>query len=116
MAASAALYSAPFRRVALPTGVGSVARWSHPGDHREAQLLGISAATPGTPSGWVGLDTFNNVTFDYNLADQAVPGEVGAVGALEHEISEVFGRVADLSQVPGAGNSELILDCTDSRP
>jgi hypothetical protein len=62
----------------------------------QSQMLGLS--TPGTAAaGDVGLNTVaNGVTLDYNLANQSVAGEVGAVGAIEHEISEVFGRTAGL--------------------
>ena len=69
----------------------------------------------GPPVG-VGLNTVaaDGVTFAFDPANQSVPGQVGAVGAIEHELSEIFGRVADLSTVPGAGNSESVLDLPGS--
>jgi T5SS/PEP-CTERM-associated repeat protein len=74
----------------------------------QSQILGLS--TPGTAvAGYVGLNAIaNGVTLDYNLADQSIAGEVGAVGAMEHEISEVFGRTADLGIIHA--NTYSILD------
>ena len=77
----------------------------------QSQILGTAAGPVIGPSGWVGLNTVaNGVTFAFDPANQSVPGQVGAVGAIEHELSEVFGRVADLSTVPRAGNSKSVLD------
>ncbi len=62
----------------------------------QSQLLGTGASV-ADPAGWVGLNSIKNgVTLNYNLANQSIAGEVGAVGAIEHEISETFGRTSDL--------------------
>ncbi len=68
----------------------------------QMKLLGFSGgssitATSSELDGDVGLNTIaNGVTLDWNLANQTAVGEVGAVGALEHEITEVLGRVSIL--------------------
>ena len=81
----------PFLPAADPTGGGLFLE-----PFAQGQVLGLAGA-PSGPAGFVGLNTINNgVTLNYDLANQTLPGKIGAVGALEHEISEVFGRVADL--------------------
>jgi hypothetical protein len=74
----------------------------------QAQMLGLS--TPGTAAaGDVGLNSIaNGVTLDYNLTNQSIAGEIGAVGAVEHEIAEIFGRAADLTAI--AANTYTIFD------
>ena len=61
-------------------------------------MLGL-AGPSGSPQGYIGLNSIaNGVTLDYNFTNgstAAPAGEVGAVGAIEHEITEVFGRITD---------------------
>src|ERR1700722_10743489 len=74
----------------------------------QAQILGTGIAGAG-PAGGVGLNTIpNGITLDYNLAQQSIAGEVGAVGAIEHEISEVIGRTSDLGNI--APNTYTVFD------
>jgi collagen type I/II/III/V/XI/XXIV/XXVII alpha len=62
----------------------------------QSQMLGLTNSG-GTPDGYVGINSVaNGITVDYDLANQSVAGENGAVGAFEHEIAEVFGREAIL--------------------
>ncbi len=64
----------------------------------EAAALGLDSSSPF--AGYVGLSTTTN--FDYDPNDRAVPGEIDAIGVLEHEITEVMGRVALLGASIGA--------------
>jgi hypothetical protein len=57
----------------------------------EAEVLGL-ASTANTTVGFAGLSSAFPFTFDPN--NRAVPGDYDAVGAMEHEISEVLGRIA----------------------
>src|SRR6202042_1924999 len=63
------------------------------------------AAALGLPTGGVemagaaGLNASDPFTFDPN--NRAVAGDFDAVGALEHEISEVLGRIAGSGQIAG---------------
>jgi hypothetical protein len=76
-----------------PTGGGDILETS-----AQSQLFG---AVGSAPAGYVGLNTFaNGVTFDYTSGAIVPSGQVDAVGAIEHEISEIFGRVADLGNIP----------------
>jgi hypothetical protein len=65
----------------------------------QADLAALAYDTGSFPGGDVGLvgdvglSSAANFTYDPN--NRAVSGEYDAVGALEHEISEVMGRVAD---------------------
>ena len=86
-----------------PTGGGIILE-----TNAQSQLLGLSAGGAAV-AGNVGLNTIaNGVTLDYNLANQSITGEVGAVGLIEHEISEVFGRAADLGAI--GPNTFTVLD------
>ncbi len=93
-----------------PTGAGTL-------DVTDAQLkeFGISAgtgisATSAEVDGYVGINTIaNGVTMAYG-ANQSVPGRVGAVGAIEHEISEVLGRQAVLGVVSNGHSLYSLLD------
>ena len=65
----------------------------------QSQLLGLSLGGTAV-DGDIGLNSIpNGITLDYNLADQSMPGQIGALGAIEHEISEVLGREADLGAI-----------------
>jgi collagen type I alpha len=69
----------------------------------QAQMLGLTAANTGV-DGDVGFNSVaNGITLDWNLSDQSISGEVGALGAAEHEISEVFGRTALLGEIKNSG-------------
>ncbi len=93
----------PFLPAADPTGGGLFLE-----PFAQGQVLGL-AGPPSGPAGYVGLNAISNgVTLNYDLANQTLPGKIGAVGALEHEISEVFGRVADLGVI--GSNTYTILD------
>ncbi|HEY1931520.1 MAG TPA: NF038122 family metalloprotease [Acetobacteraceae bacterium] len=68
----------------------------------EAIALGIGTIGHNvTVIGFIGLSNTAPFTFDPN--NRAVPGEYDAIGALEHEISEVMGRVDLLGTTEGAG-------------
>ena len=80
----------------------------------QSKILGTSTATAG-PAGWIGLNSVNNgVTLDYNLGNPCfIAGEIGAVGAIEHELSEILGRSSDLGQF--AANTYTLFDLTGSK-
>ncbi len=61
----------------------------------QSQLLGLSIGSgiAGTVTSGAGS------ALSYDIANQSVAGKIGAVGALEHEISEIFGRIADLGAI-----------------
>ena len=69
----------------------------------QADVLGISVA--GTSAaGTVDINTVaDGANLDYNLANQSIVGEIGAVGAIEHEIAENFGRTAILGDISNGG-------------
>jgi hypothetical protein len=57
----------------------------------EAEVFG-QFSTANTIVGYAGLSSAFPFTFDPN--NRAAPGEYDAIGAMEHEISEVLGRIA----------------------
>lgn len=59
----------------------------------DAELAALGDDTGSSPDGYVGLSSTANFNYDPN--NRTVSGEYDAVGALEHEISEVMGRVAE---------------------
>jgi hypothetical protein len=64
----------------------------------EATALGLldsSVASTASPDGWIGFSSAAPLEYDPN--NRAVPGEYDAIGAAEHEISEVMGRLSDVS-------------------
>jgi len=63
----------------------------------EAEVLGL-ASTGNSLVGYAGLSSAFPFTFDPN--NRSVPGDFDAIGAMEHEISEVLGRIA------GSGDSQ----------
>jgi len=69
----------------------------------EAKALGLADPTDTGIDGYVGLDSTTSFTFDPN--NRAQPGLVDAIGALEHEITEVLGRTSYLGYQPGDGSS-----------
>ena len=58
----------------------------------EQQALGLSVG--GGVAGDIELSTSSSIHFDYSTTDRAVAGEYDAIGVVEHEISEIMGRVA----------------------
>ncbi|MGA0601424.1 NF038122 family metalloprotease [Caulobacter sp. KR2-114] len=69
----------------------------------EAKALGLVDPTDSQIDGYVGLDSTTAFTFDPN--NRAASGLVDAIGALEHEITEVLGRTSFLGYQPGDGSS-----------
>ena len=74
----------------------------------QMKILGLSAngitPTSSGTDGFVGINTIaNGVTMAYDPNNQAVNGQIGAIGAIEHEISEVLGRIAVLGGITNAG-------------
>jgi autotransporter passenger strand-loop-strand repeat protein len=66
----------------------------------EAKALGLLAGTDDSVvDGYVGLSSATSFTFDPN--NRTVSGMHDAIGALEHEITEVMGRVGSLGQHDG---------------
>ncbi len=59
----------------------------------QAKALGL-AGDGGALDGSIGLSSSSNFTFDPN--NRAVSGAYDAIGAIEHEITEVMGRVSDI--------------------
>ncbi len=59
----------------------------------EARVLGL-AGTGAALDGSVGLSSAFNFTYDPN--NRAIPGQYDAIGALEHEITEVMGRTSEV--------------------
>ena len=72
----------------------------------EAQALGLAGAAGGL-DGYVGLNS--SLTYTFDSAHRAVAGAYDAIGALEHEITEVLGRVGDAGGV-GSGGEFAPLD------
>ncbi|MFI4933945.1 MAG: NF038122 family metalloprotease [Caulobacterales bacterium] len=72
----------------------------------EAKALGLFNGDPNAIDGFVGLSSGAPFTYDPN--NRGVSGEYDAIGTLEHEISEVLGRVSFLGQ-PSAPNTPLDL-------
>jgi hypothetical protein len=79
-----------------PTGDGT---WYVP--YGEAKALGLYPGTGTEVDGDVGLS--DTTSFDYNPSDRAVSGEYDAIGVLEHEISEVMGRLEAMGTYFGSG-------------
>jgi hypothetical protein len=69
----------------------------------EEKALGLyTGGSSSLPDGYVGLDSSSTFTFDPN--NRAVAGAYDAIGILEHEISEVLGRIVfttDTTDAPG---------------
>jgi hypothetical protein len=76
----------------------------------EAKALGLTPSYSTTNSqhydGFVGLNSSDSFTFDPNK--RAAAGQYDAIGALEHEISEVLGRIDEMGQtgITVDGNAE----------
>jgi len=67
----------------------------------EAKALGLLAPNDATTvDGYVGIKSGSDLTFDPN--NRAVAGDHDAIGALEHEISEIMGRYGSLGVKFGA--------------
>ncbi|WP_420382137.1 NF038122 family metalloprotease [Novosphingobium sp.] len=67
----------------------------------QAKALGLYPATESGTDGYVGLS--DTAAFNYTPNSQAVAGDYDPVGALEHEISEVLGRISGLGQTTDGG-------------
>ncbi len=64
--------------------------------------LGVQSFSDSSAfDGEIGLSSSTSFAFDPN--DRAVAGENDAIGALEHEITEVMGRIGSLGQHAGPG-------------
>ena len=79
-----------------PTGSST---WYVP--YSEAKAIGLWFATGSEVDGSVGLSS--SASFTYDPSNRAVSGEYDAVGVLEHEISEVMGRLKSLGTYFGSG-------------
>ncbi|WP_428333329.1 NF038122 family metalloprotease [Novosphingobium sp.] len=80
-----------------------------------AQARVLGSFDDGTPvpadaiDGYVGLDSTQTYTFDPN--NRAVSDAYDAIGIIEHEISEVLGRIDGLGQeISGYANVDTMLD------
>ena len=62
----------------------------------EQKALGLLSGSDTSVDGYIGLSSADNFTFDPN--NRAVAGEYDAIGAFEHEISEIMGRYGSLGQ------------------
>ena len=62
----------------------------------EQKALGLIAGNSNETDGYVGLN--NADSFTYDPSNRAVAGEFDAIGDIEHEISEVMGRVQALGE------------------
>jgi hypothetical protein len=64
----------------------------------EEKALGLISGFSSAIDGYVGLSSSPSTTFTFDPNNRAVPGDYDAIGALEHEISEVLGRSVFTSQ------------------
>ncbi len=69
----------------------------------EAKALGLIDPNGSALDGSIGLDSSTTFTFDPN--NRAVPGAVDAIGAIEHEITEILGRTSLAGAVQPDGTS-----------
>ena len=67
----------------------------------EAKAMGQVSGYSTAIDGFIGLSSSYPFTFDPNA--RAVAGQYDAIGAIEHEISEVMGRVGSLGSAFGRG-------------
>jgi hypothetical protein len=65
----------------------------------EAKALGQVSGTGGGVDGYIGLSSL--YSFDYTPNTTPGPNQYDAVGAIEHELSEVMGRVGSVGSVFG---------------
>lgn len=69
----------------------------------EEKALGVTLFRGGTtPDGSIGLAALSNWNFG-TTGVRAIAGQYDAIGAIEHEISEVMGRVGSLGTLFGSG-------------
>ena len=66
----------------------------------QAKALGLAAAVNGINDGYVGISSANPMNWD--PTNRAIAGQYDAIGALEHEITEVMGRTGSLGVNSGA--------------
>ncbi len=74
----------------------------------EAEVLGLAPTFGLPPEGFAGLSSAFPFTFNPN--DRSAPGDYDAIGAMEHEISEVLGRIAGSGTVEGGSPDFSPLD------
>ena len=70
----------------------------------------LPTSTSTEIDGYVGINTFaNGTTLDWNVNSQSQPiaGENSAIGAIEHEITENFGRVSILGTISANSNGTV---------
>jgi hypothetical protein len=72
----------------------------------EAKALGLSGASTAI-DGYVGFS--NTYPFSYNPNQRAIAGAYDFIGVVEHEFSEVMGRISELSTTIGSALSVLDL-------
>jgi hypothetical protein len=65
------------------------------------KALGLFQGDPNAVDGYVGLSS--SAPFDYDPLTRVLTGDYDAVGALEHEISEVLGRISYAGAPLGGG-------------
>lgn len=70
----------------------------------EAKALGLTTATTNL-DGYVGFSS--GLPFNYNLTNTAVAGQYGFLGVVEHEISEVMGRISMLNSASSYSAMDL---------
>jgi hypothetical protein len=70
----------------------------------EAKALGLTTATTNL-DGYVGFSS--SLPFNYNLTNTAVAGQYGFLGVVEHEISEVMGRISMLNSASSYSAMDL---------
>lgn len=73
----------------------------------QAKLLGFHSSTTNS-DGTVTLGS--SINWDFSPTNRAVPGQIDAVGAIEHEISEILGRDAGSDGSLGLGTTPMPLD------
>ena len=62
----------------------------------DAMAVNLKVASISNVEAWVGLDSTSAYTWDPN--NPAVPGKYDAIGTIEHELTEVMGRVGYLGK------------------
>lgn len=73
----------------------------------EAKALGLIDGAVGSqtaPDGWIGFTTTPGQNLSWSWSGDVAPGQVSFIGVLEHEITEVMGRVS------WSGQSEQLVD------
>jgi Ca2+-binding RTX toxin-like protein len=74
----------------------------------EAKALGLYSGSPSAIDGYIGLSSSD--PFAFPPGDRAAPGAFDGIAAIEHEISEVLGRMIFASQPIGGSAADVPLD------